>query len=276
MENPMTTSSPSSNFPEDDGSKESNDVVPSGLNHSEGSCTGSASQSANNPDFAEDLLHSQLLRNESSNKAENSEPRPEEERYLDEADRDKERYMRELEQYQKTEAYKVFSRKAQDRQKGKSHRQEGVRQAAHDHEKEADAKERSVFDIPIFTEEFLNHSKAREAELRQLRKSNMEFEERNAALQKHVESMRTAVEKLEVDVVQERSRNTVLQQHLETLRQALSSSFAGVPLPGSGEIPTMDTIDSYMNRLHNIILANPQDNESLIATVREVVNRLER
>ncbi|XP_033016816.1 high mobility group protein 20A isoform X2 [Lacerta agilis] len=346
MENPMTTSSPSSNFPEDDGSKESNDVVPSGLNHSEGSCTGSASQSANNPDFAEDLLHSQLLRNESSNKAENSEPRPEEEqrtkrggwskgrkrkkplrdsnapkspltgyvrfmnerreqlrakrpevpfpeitrmlgnewsklppeekrRYLDEADRDKERYMRELEQYQKTEAYKVFSRKAQDRQKGKSHRQ-GVRQAAHDHEKEADAKERSVFDIPIFTEEFLNHSKAREAELRQLRKSNMEFEERNAALQKHVESMRTAVEKLEVDVVQERSRNTVLQQHLETLRQALSSSFAGVPLPGSGEIPTMDTIDSYMNRLHNIILANPQDNESLIATVREVVNRLER
>lgn len=29
----------------------------------------------------------------------------------------------------------------------------------------------------------------------------MEFEERNAALQKHVESMRTAVEKLEVDVI---------------------------------------------------------------------------
>lgn len=73
---------------------------------------------------------------------------------------------------------------------------------------------------------------AREAELRQLRKSNMEFEERNAALQKHVESMRTAVEKLEVDVIQERSRNTVLQQHLESLRQALTSSFAAVPLPG--------------------------------------------
>lgn len=77
-------------------------------------------------------------------------------------------------------------------------------------------------------------SAAREAELRQLRKSNMEFEERNAALQKHVESMRTAVEKLEVDVVQERSRNTVLQQHLETLRQVLTSSFASMPLPGKG------------------------------------------
>ena len=80
-------------------------------------------------------------------------------------------------------------------------------------------------------------SSAREAELRQLRKSNMEFEERNAALQKHVESMRTAVEKLEVDVIQERSRNTVLQQHLETLRQVLTSSFASMPLPGN-IIPT--------------------------------------
>ncbi|KAJ7423997.1 High mobility group protein 20A [Willisornis vidua] len=132
-------------------------------------------------------------------------PPEEKRRYLDEADRDKERYMRELEQYQKTEAYKVFSRKAQDRQKGKSHRQDGARQPAHDHEvnffilhldqgvdfqvtttssevrpqfvpvedpnqksvnsssslqKEVDTKERSVFDIPIFTEEFLNHSKA--------------------------------------------------------------------------------------------------------------------
>ncbi|KAH0509683.1 High mobility group protein 20A [Microtus ochrogaster] len=159
-------------------------------------------------------------------------PPEEKQRYLDEADRDKERYMKELEQYQKTEAYKVFSRKTQDRQKGKSHRQDAARQATHDHEKETEVKERSVFDIPIFTEEFLNHSKAREAELRQLRKSNMEFEERNAALQKHVESMRTAVEKLEVDVIQERSRNTVLQQHLETLRQMLTSSFASMPLPG--------------------------------------------
>lgn len=82
---------------------------------------------------------------------------------------------------------------------------------------------------------------AREAELRQLRKSNMEFEERNAALQKHVESMRTAVEKLEVDVIQERSRNTVLQQHLETLRQALTTSFAGVPLPGKTSFSSLVT-----------------------------------
>lgn len=68
--------------------------------------------------------------------------------------------------------------------------------------------------------------------MRQLRKTNMEYEERNAALQKHVESMRGAVDRLEGDVVQERGRNGLLQQHLDTLRQALASSFCSVPLPG--------------------------------------------
>merc|ERR1712126_544369 len=38
------------------------------------------------------------------------------------------------------------------------------------------------FDIPIFTEEFLDHNKARELELKQLRKQTGEFEEQNAVL----------------------------------------------------------------------------------------------
>ena len=53
-------------------------------------------------------------------------------------------------------------------------------------------------------------------------------------------------------------------------------NFSSYLTSGSGETPTLDTIDSYMNRLHSIILANPQDNETFIATVREVVNRLDR
>ncbi|XP_057185862.1 high mobility group protein 20A isoform X2 [Triplophysa rosa] len=204
-------------------------------------------------------------------------PPEEKQRYLVEADRDKERYMRELEQYQKTEAYKHFSRKVQEKQKGKRHRGDAGRQAPGEslHE-DLEIKDRSVFDIPIFTEEFLNHSKAREAELRQLRKTNMEYEERNAALQKHVESMRSAVDRLEGDVLQERTRNSLLHQHLETLRSALTHSFSTVPLPGSGETPTLESVDSYMKRLHNIILSNPQEHQHLINTVRDVVNRLDR
>ncbi|XP_028678990.1 high mobility group protein 20A isoform X2 [Erpetoichthys calabaricus] len=205
-------------------------------------------------------------------------PQEEKQHYLDEAERDKERYMKELEQYQKTEAFKHFNKKVQEKQKGKIHRPEIGRQPTSEslHEKDATSKEKSVFDIPIFTEEFLNHSKAREGELRQLRKTNMEYEEQNAALQKHVESMRGAVERLEADVMQERNRNALLQQHLETLRMSLTSSFSNIPLPGSGETPTVETIDTYMNKLQNIILANPQENENLIGTIREVVSHLER
>jgi len=202
----------------------------------------------------------------------------EKQRYLDEAERDKERYMRELEKYQKTEAYKHFTRKVQEKQKAKRHRGDGGHQVANEglHDKDTEGKDRSVFDIPIFTEEFLNHSKAREAEMRQLRKTNMEYEERNAALQKHVESMRGAVERLEGDVLQERGRNGLLQQHLETLRQALTSSFSSVQLPGSGETPSLETIDSYMKKLHTIIVSSPQEHDNLINTVRDVVNRLDR
>ncbi|TWW75786.1 HMG domain-containing protein HMGX1 [Takifugu flavidus] len=205
-------------------------------------------------------------------------PPEEKQRYLDEAERDKERYMRELEKYQKTEAYKHFKRKVQEKQKGKRNRGDGGHQVANEalHEKDTEGKDRTVFDIPIFTEEFLNHSKAREAEMRQLRKTHMEYEERNAALQKHVESMRAAVERLEGDVMQERGRNSLLHQHLETLRQALTSSFCSLPLPGSGETPTLDTVDSYMKKLHSLIISNPQEHESLINTVRDVVSRLDR
>ncbi|CAB1417099.1 unnamed protein product, partial [Pleuronectes platessa] len=49
-------------------------------------------------------------------------PPEEKQRYLEEAERDKERYMRELEKYQKTEAYKHFTRKVQEKQNGKRHR----------------------------------------------------------------------------------------------------------------------------------------------------------
>ncbi|XP_073435584.1 high mobility group protein 20A isoform X3 [Dendrobates tinctorius] len=142
-------------------------------------------------------------------------------------------------------------------------------------QKEVVLKERPLFDIPIFTEEFLNHSKAREAELRQLRKSNMEFEERNAALQKHVESMRSAVQRLEAELNQEQGRNSLLLQHLQNVRQTLTHCLHTVPIPGTNETPTLETIDSYMSRLQSAVLTHPKESEALISGVREVLSQLE-
>ncbi|XP_053321143.1 high mobility group protein 20A [Spea bombifrons] len=202
-------------------------------------------------------------------------PAHEKQHYLDEAEKDKERYTKELQQYQKTEAFRTYSRKSQSRQKGRQQRQEAARTISSVPEKESVLKERPIFDIPIFTEEFLNHSKAREAELRQLRKSNMEFEERNAALQKHVESMRSAVQRLESELSQEQGRNTLLQQHLQNVRQALTHCLRAVPIPGTSETPTLETIDSYMSRLQAAILTHPKESEALITGVREVLGQLE-
>lgn len=59
------------------------------------------------------------------------------------------------------------------------------------------------FDIPIFTEEFLDHNKTRDAELRQLRKVNTDYEQQNAILQKHIENMKGAITKLESEITQQ-------------------------------------------------------------------------
>ncbi|XP_033624937.1 high mobility group protein 20A-like isoform X1 [Asterias rubens] len=201
--------------------------------------------------------------------------------YLDEADRDKERYVKELENYQQTEAYKVFAKKQQERKKKVEAGEENDTQTNGTGLEYTDEirldDELPGFDVPIFTEEFLNYNKSRENELRQLRKSTTEYEEQNAILQKHIDNMKTAISKLETEAVQQRNTNVTLQQHLQTLRVSLTTSFAGVTLPvgSSEETPTLATIDAYMTKLHQLILDSPQENANLIATVREIVGKLD-
>lgn len=204
----------------------------------------------------------------------------EKQKYLDEAEREKERYIKEVEQYQQTEAYKIFTSKQQDKKRKEMetlcHSVNGTCSEVgnEDGSRDNDHEVPPGFDIPIFTEEFLDHNKAREMELRQLRKSNTEYEEQNAILGKHIDNMKSAIEKLEVETIQQRNNNAALRQHLENLRATLAASFATVPLPGSNEIPSLDSIDTYMAKLHALVLNSPRD-ESLVASVREIVAHLD-
>jgi len=201
----------------------------------------------------------------------------EKQRYLDEAERDKERYLKELEAYHQTDAYKVFSQKQQEKKSKEASESAQATNGGIDvlHESvNNNTNSNPAFDIPIFTEEFLDHNKAREGELRQLRKQNTEFEEQNAILSKHVDNMKAAIEKLKVESVQQHQNNNALQTHLDMLRTTLTANFQSVPLPNTHEVPALDSIDTYMAHLHAVILDSPQENESLIATVREIVGRL--
>jgi thiamine kinase-like enzyme len=79
---------------------------------------------------------------------------------------------------------------------------------------------------------------AREAELRQLRKQNTEFEEQNAILGKHIDNMKSAIDKLESETSQLRASNSALDQHLAHLRLVLTKHFTNISLPGTSAFAT--------------------------------------
>ncbi|XP_018583760.1 SWI/SNF-related matrix-associated actin-dependent regulator of chromatin subfamily E member 1-related isoform X2 [Scleropages formosus] len=196
-------------------------------------------------------------------------------RYLDEAEREKQQYARELKEYQQSEAYQITSTKIQDKKvkrevasviiNANSSGQIGM--------KASDLSNR--FDVPIFTEEFLDQNKAREAELRRLRKANVEFEEQNAMLQKHIADMYNAKERLEAELGQDERRTQALQRHLLAVKHTLVNSLATVPLPGTGETPSLGTLDSYLSRMSNLLESNPHEHRALLAQLKEVLSHLD-
>ncbi|XP_012878082.1 PREDICTED: SWI/SNF-related matrix-associated actin-dependent regulator of chromatin subfamily E member 1-related [Dipodomys ordii] len=158
-------------------------------------------------------------------------------RYLDEAEKEKQQYLKELRAYQQSEAYKVCSEKIQEKKIKKEDSGSGLMNTLLNGHKGGDCDGFSTFDVPIFTEEFLDQNKAREAELRRLRKMNVAFEEQNAVLQRHTQSMSSARERLEQELALEERRTLALQQQLQAVRQALTASFASLPVPGEPPSP---------------------------------------
>jgi len=221
-------------------------------------------------------------------------------KYNDLAKRDKDRYDKEFADYQHTDSYKLYleSQKEQgsggaagsgdQRQKKKKKSMAGsslARDSKRNSFDESDGEmvvaephreNSNSFDIPIFTEEFLDHNKARELELRQLRKQTTEFEEQNAVLGKHIDSMKSAISKLEVETVQQRQNNAGLQQQLDMLRQMVVSSFRGVQLPGNHEPLTLQSVDQFVAGLHSVMVEQQgQQHTGLLNTVKDIVSRMD-
>ena len=183
-------------------------------------------------------------------------PEDEKSKYNEMAKKDKDRYEAEFAEYQTTDQYKNYLESQKEhnntsnssgvKEEGsKSKKKKKASAPAREERNSFDesdgemsvaepARENSnSFDIPIFTEEFLDHNKARELELKQLRKQTGEFEEQNAVLGKHIESMKSAITKLEVETVQQRQNNAAQQHQLDQLRQMVVTHFKGLQIPGS-------------------------------------------
>ncbi|KAF5281813.1 hypothetical protein FQA39_LY05027 [Lamprigera yunnana] len=193
--------------------------------------------------------------------------------YLDAAVLDKERYNKEYSAYKQTQAYKSYTKQVSEK-KFKENKDDPKVTSIIPKESHNEL-DMGNFDIPIFTEEFLDHNKTRDAELRQLRKSNTDYEQQNSILQKHIENVKGAIEKLEVEILQQRKNNKTLQQHLDHLRSTLTNGFANVKLPGTNELPSLHSIDTYMCNLHTILLENSSQDAQFLQMVRDKVACLE-
>lgn len=103
-----------------------------------------------------------------------------------------------------------------------------------DHVKEPTPKLQRTgdYDIPIFTEEFLEHNKCVDAELRSLRKSNTDYEQQNSILEKHVDNMQNGIEKLVNESNELKANNDALNRYLTKLKSKLATALAGLSIPG--------------------------------------------
>ncbi|XP_027883157.1 SWI/SNF-related matrix-associated actin-dependent regulator of chromatin subfamily E member 1-related isoform X1 [Xiphophorus couchianus] len=196
-------------------------------------------------------------------------------RYLDEAEREKMQYAQELKEYQQTEAFHITSAKIHDKKIKKEDSPSVVVSSGSGSSLTKTVDLSSRFDIPIFTEEFLDQNKAREAELRRLRKTNIEFEEQNAVLQRHINDMNTAKERLEAELGQDEKRTQALHQHLLAIKHTLVNSLSTVPLPGTGETASLGNLDSYLSRLSGVLEGNPQKHRALLSQLHEVFSHLD-
>jgi len=220
-------------------------------------------------------------------------PEEEKSKYNEMAKKDKDRYDKEFAEYQTTEQYKNYlesqkdhsSSNAKDAEPSKSKKKKKVSTAAREERNSFDesdgemsvaepARENSnSFDIPIFTEEFLDHNKARELELKQLRKQTGEFEEQNAVLGKHIESMKSAISKLEVETVQQRQNNAALQHQLDQLRQMVVTQFKGLQVPGVEEPLSLQSADQFVSILHSSL--DQGSGSGLVSSVRDIIGKMD-
>lgn len=192
-------------------------------------------------------------------------PAAEKQVFLDEAEKERKEYQEEMLIYKKTASYKDFQKvRSADAAKKAKMSQESKKPFKED-------KKSSGTDIPIFTEDFLQHNRLREAEIRDLRKQTVEFEEENANLASHVENLKGTVAKLEVESVQQRNFHLSLTSHLDKLRSALVKSLSGVKKTGSTEQLSTANVDAF---LCTLVEDHSEESTDLLVSVKAIVNKM--
>lgn len=129
-------------------------------------------------------------------------------------------------------------------------------------------------EIPIFTDQFLEHNRKIDSELRMLRKSNIDYEQQNSVLEKHVENMKNGITKLTGESNEVAEHNKMLQAYLEALRLKLSTALSGLVIPTEPNGANIHNIDKYMDDLHRMATSNSHGPASL-NKARDIIRKLD-
>ncbi|XP_068144554.1 high mobility group protein 20A [Drosophila tropicalis] len=129
-------------------------------------------------------------------------------------------------------------------------------------------------EIPIYTNEFLEHNRSTENELRLLRKTKTDLEQQNAVLEQHVDNTKAGYAKVMSEVKELKEENQRLDAYLKGLRAKLA---VALNIPGLPELEhdgvNVDNVDKYMHHLAN--LTTQSSNSCILLRVRDALSKLD-
>ncbi|XP_052872504.1 high mobility group protein 20A [Anopheles cruzii] len=195
--------------------------------------------------------------------------------YLEAAEADKERYYKEISEYKLTAVLKGHAKSNETPQIAVEVPAATVTPAISYVNGNAEQKvaRRGDYEIPIFTDDFLEHNRLIDSELRTLRKSNIDYEQQNSVLEKHVENMENGIQKLESETGTLTARNKVLVNYLQKLRATLASALQGLPLGEESSGATLENIDQYLGSLHQMADSSTQGHT--LNKAKDIIRKLD-
>ncbi|KAL4132070.1 hypothetical protein QTP88_009288 [Uroleucon formosanum] len=199
-------------------------------------------------------------------------PADKKQQYLLAAEHERVKYIEELAAYKKTDVNRHFIGRKLKKKKPNTPMQE-VQELKKD--KSFSDNSNTVFDIPIYTEEFLNFNKSRESELRYLHKTVADQEQEVSVLDKHMENMNDEIIKLMANTKNLKVGCLKYEHYLIKLRSLLLDAFDNITFPDNIEPPTKDTIDTYIVNLVTLPTTGTGTDLSWIANVKRGISNLD-
>ncbi|EDW09969.2 SWI/SNF-related matrix-associated actin-dependent regulator of chromatin subfamily E member 1-related [Drosophila mojavensis] len=135
-------------------------------------------------------------------------------------------------------------------------------------------------EIPIYTNEFIEHNRSTENELRTLRKTKTDLEQQNAVLEQHVDNTKAGHAKIMAEVSELKEENARLATYTKNLRQKLVATLSGVTLPAvhPGGL-NVDSVDKYIHHLAEMIssssTASDQQNNAMLLKVADLLCKMD-